>query len=108
MADEIDNETKQKDILDLAVRTALEANSKSAIMFLLRERMIREIVECVTPIIVRPYVEHIAELEAKMGVVSEAPTPPVPPAPPKVTDKRLLALRETLEDMAELTDDQGT
>lgn len=92
----------EKEALDLAVRTALETNSKSAIMFLLRERMIREIIECVTPIIVKPYIDRIRELESTAGSTSTISAPP----PAKATDARLLKLRETLEDMAELTDQE--
>lgn len=101
-----------KQTIDEAVRKALDVNSKSGIMFILRERTFREVVEAITPIIVEPFVRRIKELEDQL----DSRGIPVPPpaqtaqtehgrrrphqsAPPKGLDK----LKETLEDMVDLT-----
>lgn len=99
-----------KELIDEAVKRALEVNSKSGIMFILRERTFREIIEAVAPIISEPYIQRIAELEAQLDgrvVPGQEHAPASTEQPPKKTqDPGLLRLRESLEDMVELTKSQ--
>lgn len=72
------------DLTEEAVKVALARNSRSSIMYLLRERLIREVVEDTAPIITRPYKKRIKELEelledarALAAEVSQKADPPV-------------------------------
>lgn len=60
-----------RDILEKAIKEAMAQNSKSSIMFLLRERLVREIAETVASIILPPYIKRIQELEMKLRKLEE-------------------------------------
>lgn len=96
-----------KDLVDEAVKKALDVNSKSGIMFILRERTFREVIEAIIPIITRPLLDRIEELEDQLDGDQSRPQAPQPTATPaepkKLTDASLIRLRETLEDMVDMT-----
>lgn len=96
-----------KERVDEAVRKSLEYNSQSSVMFLLRERMIREILDVSAPILIKPLLERIAELEEiLLGQSITDPEKVQPPKPPtKVSNAKLDKLREALNDMVEVMED---
>lgn len=101
-------------VVDDAVRQALSKNSSSSVMYLFRERMIREIVETVTPIIAKPFMERIAELERQLGKrptvepekLPEVEAPPVRP-PKEVSNHDLAKLKEALDAMEHSLEDDS-
>lgn len=98
----------KQDLVDAAVKKSLEYNSSSSVMFLLRERMIREIIEVAIPIVTKPLLARIKELEEQVGKVPTVdPESVAPPAPPvKMPNEKLKKLREALDDMVEVIDDE--
>ena len=93
-------------VLDLAVRKSLEYNSSSSIMYLLRERMIREIIEVATPIVTKPLVDRIKELEDRLGSTPTVEAEVVKiPKPAKLSSEKLSKLKEALDQMADAIDE---
>jgi hypothetical protein len=94
-------------VLDLAVRKSLEYNSSSSVMFLLRERMIREIIEVATPIVTKPLVDRIKELEEQLGnAPTVSPETVKIPQPVKMPSEKLKKLREALDEMVDVIDEE--
>jgi hypothetical protein len=62
----MENEYINQDIFEKAVLMALQKNSKSSVMFLLRERLTREILETALPYLVEPLLKKIKELEQEL------------------------------------------
>lgn len=97
----------KQDLVDAAVKKSLEYNSSSSVMFLLRERMIREIIEVAIPIITKPLLARIKELEEQVGNAPTVdPDSVAPPAPVKLPNEKLKKLREALDDMVEVIDEE--
>lgn len=87
------------DVLERAVKVALAQNSKSSIMFLLRERLIREVIETAMPIMLKPYTDRIKQLEAELDSLNETP-------PPKGESKtHLNKMKEAADDLKDLIKD---
>lgn len=96
-----------KELVDLAVRKSLEFNSSSSVMFLLRERMIREIIEVSMPIFVKPLLERIAALELQVqGYATVDPAQAIPKGAGHVPDAKLAKLREALDEMVDVIEDE--
>jgi hypothetical protein len=89
-------ENINKEVFEKAVRVALHENTKSSVMFLLRERLTREIIESAIPIITEPLVKRIAELEDQIKNLTTAPKVETPKSP------QLSQLKEALSDIAEV------
>lgn len=95
----MDNNQVSKETLDKAVRVALQENSKSSVMFLLRERLSREVIEAAIPIIIEPLVNRINELEKELQEMRE-----IEVRGKTVTSPKLSQLKEALSDMVEAID----
>lgn len=61
------SEALSQELIDKAVRIALDHNTKSSIQFLLRERLIREVIEVATPILMEPLLDRIESLEKELA-----------------------------------------
>jgi hypothetical protein len=92
-----------QELVDRAVRKSLEYNSSSSVMFLLRERMIREIIEVAMPIFIKPLLERIAELEKEIkGYTMVDPSAIVQPTQHPVANDKLDKLRKALDEMSDV------
>lgn len=99
------------ELMDEAVRASLEINAKSSVMFLLRERMLREAIEAAAPILVRPLLARINELESEVARLRGKPgeahqtqeSEVVPPAPKP--NRNLDKLKDALDNMREAMDE---
>lgn len=89
------------DVIEKAVKVALAQNSSSSIMFLLRERLIREVIETTMPILVKPYTDRISELEAELEKMVGTPTTPKESAVKNHLDK----MKEATDDLKDLIGD---
>lgn len=87
-----------KDTLEKAVRVALQENSKSTMMFLLRERLTREIIASAFPIIVEPLVEVIKELEEEIASLKRNASTTYTESP------KLKQLKEAVSDIVNIID----
>lgn len=92
----METEGVSKEVFEKAVRIALHENSKSSVMFLLRERLTREIIESAIPIITEPLIKRISELEQQIKELAAPEIVEQPKSP------QLSQLREALSDIAEV------
>jgi hypothetical protein len=90
------NNPISSNVFDKAVNAALQKNSKSSIMFLLRERMTREIIETAIPIIIEPLLKRIEELEEEVRTLKGSKQTT------QNTSPRLSKLKDAISDVVEI------
>lgn len=91
-----------QEAIEKAIRKALERNTRSSVMYLFRERLIREVIETAAPLLLDPYIQRINELEDQLAEAKGA----IPPAHiPPPANRKLDNLKGALGGVIEAIDE---